>query len=192
MSFKVFIISGPGGAGKTTLVSQLFQKKYIRDNFKRSISYTTRQARQGEINGKDYWFVNEKIFTRLRDNNELLEWEQVAGNFYGTPKKLCQQARKEHKDFVLCIDVNGATHLKNTYRLARIISIFIIVPSVKELYSRFKKRGENISVINRRMALAKKELKFIRYYDYVVVNKDISQAVQQLETIFKAEQLRRQ
>jgi guanylate kinase len=182
MKPKVFIISGPGGVGKTTLLGKLFRKKVIKENFFKSISYTTRNKRPKEKQGKDYFFVSKEEFLRLIKQKFFLEYEKVVENYYGTPTFLCDQARETRKGLVLCIDVKGGMNLKNNLRHCKVITIFITAP-FKELLKRFKNRGESIEVIKKRMDLAKKEMSYRKFYHHQVVNLGIEEACKRLSDI---------
>jgi guanylate kinase len=185
----MFIISGPGGVGKTTLVKRLFRKKIIKENFLKTISFTTRKKRPQEKNGKDYFFINKEKFLKSKKKNFFLETQKVVDDYYGTPRYFYGQAKKEKKNLILCIDVKGAMYLKKRYKPDKIITIFVWAP-LKELYERLKKRKENKEVIKKRIALTKKELQFLEKYDYVIVNQNIEIALKILESILIAENFR--
>ena len=187
---KIIVISGPGGAGKTTLLKRLFLRKAIKSNFIRSISYTTRSFRPGESPKKDYFFVNPANFSKLIKEDFFLEYQKVSGYYYGTPKYFVQKANLEHKNLVLCIDVKGRMYLKNHFKRYTIAAIFISAPDTGELIQRLHKRGD-ISIIKKRIALAKKELQFSQYYNYLIINKDIQKSLDLLESIFAAERIRK-
>ncbi|MFH1772573.1 MAG: guanylate kinase [Candidatus Omnitrophota bacterium] len=180
---KVFIVSGPGGAGKTTIIKTLFKKKRIRDRFLKAISYTTRDKRLGERNAIDYFFVDKKKFDDLKKQNFFLESEKVVNNYYGTPKFFYNRAKKEKKNLILCIDVKGGAYLKKTLNPQEISTVFISAPSQKELIGRLTKRVEKNATIKTRIELAKKELKFSKKYDYVLVNHSLKSAAEKLASI---------
>jgi guanylate kinase len=186
---KIFIISGPGGAGKTTLVKRLFRKKIIKENFLKTISFTTRKKRLQEKNKKDYFFVSKEEFLKLKKKNFFLETQRVVDDYYGTPGYFYQRAKKEKKNLILCIDVKGAMYLKKRFKLGKIITIFVWAP-LKELYERLKKRKEKEEVIKKRIALTKKELQFLKKYDYVIINQNIEITLKVLESILIAENFR--
>jgi guanylate kinase len=186
---KVFIISGPSGAGKTTLLKRLFQKKFVKDNFLLSISFTTRVKRQGEKEGKDYFFVNKEEFAKLKREGFFLETQKVLDDFYGTPKYFLNRAVKEKKSLILCIDVKGTKYLKNNFKQDKITTIFVATPTRSELYQRLKKRKEHRKSIEKRIELARKELQYLKYYDYVIVNRTLEESVKNLESILKEERL---
>ncbi|UCG34598.1 MAG: guanylate kinase [Candidatus Omnitrophota bacterium] len=188
----IFIFSGPGGAGKTTLVDKLFRKKPIRRAFVKGISFTTRRIRPGERGGRDYFFVSKEEFLKLKKKNFFLENEKVLSDYYGTPKYFFAVAKREKKDLILCIDVKGGMYLKKNFKQARTITIFISAPTEKELQARLKKRIEAAEMIKKRIKLSKKELQSSRYYDYVIINQDLSTSLNVLEAILLAEKFRRE
>jgi len=180
---KVFVFSGPGGAGKTTLVERLFNKKKVRANFIKSISATTRGKRPGEADGKDYLFLAKTDFLKKKKAGYFLETEKVLENHYGTPRFFWERAQKEGKGLVLCIDVKGGMYLKKTLKQSKIVTVFITAPREKDLFKRLNKRAENKKVIAERIALAQTELEYAGKYDYVVVNRAIKAAAAEIESI---------
>jgi guanylate kinase len=188
---KIFIISGPGGAGKTTLLNRLFRRKFIKNNFLRGISFTTRLKRPKEKDGKDYFFISKKDFLRLKKRNFFLENQKVIDDYYGTPKYFYDEAIKKKKNLILCIDVKGSMYLKKKFKSDKIVTIFISAPK-KELYQRLRKRVESEEMIRKRINLAKKELQFSKYYDYLIINQDLKITLKILEAILLAETFRRE
>lgn len=184
--YKIFVISGPGGAGKTTITNQLFTKANISDEFLKGITVTTREKRVNEKDGVDYFFIPPEEFSRLKKRRFFLETQEVLGNFYGTPRILHVIAKKKNKSLVLCIDVKGGMNLKENFKGAKIVTIFVGAPSEAELSRRMRKRSEAKSVIKKRIELAKKELQFSKRYDHVITNKTVKGAVQELEEIIQA------
>jgi guanylate kinase len=191
MTAKLFVISGPSGAGKTSILQKLFQRRFVRANFLRGISYTTRQKRTGEKGGRDYYFVSKPGFLKLKKEKFFLETQKVLENFYGTAYHTYQKALRQKKGLIICIDVKGGKYLKKSFKKDRMVSVFIGPPRAKELYRRLTKRGETKETIGKRVRLAEKEMKYIQFYDYVVINDKIKESVDNLEAILRAEQLRR-
>jgi guanylate kinase len=180
---KIFILSGPGGVGKTTLVEELFKKEAIQKKFMKGISVTTREIRPKEEDGVDYFFIPEDEFVRLKKKKFFLESEKVLEHYYGTPKLYYKMAKGKGKDLILCIDVKGGLWLKKHFKTGKITTIFIDAPSKKDLHKRMKKRAESKELIKRRVELADKELKSLKNYDHVVVNKSIKNSLKELEKI---------
>ena len=184
---NVFIISAPSGSGKSTLLHRVLGSD-ARLVF--SISYTTRAPRGQERHGRDYFFISQAEFERLIDNDDFLEWARVFGNYYGTHRRYYDQAVAEGKDLVLDIDVKGAQQLRR--RFPEAVSIFILPPSREELEQRLRARSEDSNeVIARRLLGAAAEIRNYREYDYVIVNREITEASETLAAIFKAERTRR-
>ncbi|MDD5069821.1 MAG: guanylate kinase [Candidatus Omnitrophica bacterium] len=187
----IFIVSGPGGVGKTTLLKRLFLRKIIKQNFVQSVSMTTRKKRFGEKEGKDYFFVSKEYFEKKLKAGSFLESEKVLDDYYGTPKSCYDQALKSGKSLVLCIDVKGGMYLKKKVNLGRIVTIFIAPPQKAELKKRLEKREEKKTTIKNRVKLAKQEMSYAREYDYVLVNKKLTDSLNLLEAYFLAEKFRR-
>lgn len=188
---ELFVISAPSGAGKTSLVKALVPCLLELDipvSF--SVSLTTRQQRPGETDGKDYYFVSAEAFKESADNNELLEYAEVFGNHYGTSRSQVEQLRTAGQHVILEIDWQGAAQVKA--RADDAISIFILPPSVAELESRLKGRGQDSEeVIANRMAEARAEISHYDQADYVIINDDFDTALQELVSIFRAVSLQR-
>ncbi|MCM8819494.1 MAG: guanylate kinase [Candidatus Omnitrophica bacterium] len=184
---KIFILSGPAGAGKTTLLNLLFRKNFIKKKFIRGISYTTRKSRPNEKNGKDYFFVSKREFLKLKKQKFFLETQKVLDNYYGTPKYFYDEAKQSKKNLILCIDVKGGMYLKKRLKRDKIITIFISAPDKNELFNRLEKRTEKTFFIKKRLSLANKELKYSRYYDYLVINKKINVALDEIMSIILKE-----
>jgi len=180
---RIFVISGPGGAGKTTIVDKLFAKDKIKKTCIKGITVTTRPIRSKEKEGKDYFFVDEEEFLRLKEKRFFLESQKVLDNYYGTPRLLHLLAKTKKKGLVLVLDVKGGMYLKKNSEVGKIITIFLAAPSEKELCQRMKKRAESKKVITQRVELAKKELQYSKYYDYVVTNKTVEKTLQELQNI---------
>lgn len=178
----VFVLSAPAGTGKTTLV-QMLMKEF--PNVVSNISYTTRQPRAGEVSGVHYWFVSEEEFQRKLDRNEFLEHAEIYGCRYGTAYHSVEEQVAQGKHLFLVIDTQGALQLKG--RLPCVF-VFLEPPSLQELRLRLTSRQtESDLVIEERLAWAKKELPFMREYDYRIVNDDLAIAYQVLRSILIAE-----
>jgi guanylate kinase len=188
----VFVFSGPGGVGKTTLIEKLFKKKWAKEKLVRAISATTRGQRPGEKDGKDYLFISRQEFLRRKRKGYFLESEQVLENFYGTPRFFYDEAVKAKKSLILCIDVKGGSYLKNRLEGSKIITVFILAPNEKDLLTRLKCRNEDKEVIKKRIALAKQELKVAKAYDYRVVNHELEAALEEVEAIIRKETTQKQ
>jgi guanylate kinase len=183
----VFIISAPSGSGKSTLVTRLL--KEVAD-LTFSVSYTTRSARAGETDGEAYHFIGRDEFMERIEGKEFLEFADVFGNFYGTHMSTLENARQTNKDLVLDIDVQGAAQLKK--RIPDAVTIFVLAPSREILEQRLRARSqEREEIIRRRLADAAREIRNYSLYDYVLVNDDLTLAVETLKSIVKAERVRR-
>ena len=179
----LIVLSGPSGAGKGTICQRLL-RSYPALHY--SVSATTRTPRKGEINGKNYWFIDKEQFQLMIENDDLLEWAEVYGNFYGTPRRYVQEQLNSGKDVVLEIDIQGAMQIKTKFPQG--IFIYIIPPSLDELAQRIYKRGtDSMESIKRRLSCAGHELAAARRYHYLVINDDVSVAVNKVEAILTAE-----
>ena len=184
----VFIISAPSGSGKSTLVKMLLESV---DGADFSISYTTRAPRKGERDGESYRFVSREEFLAMRDAGRLLEWAEVFGHFYGTPRAALEEAQRRGHDLVLDIDVQGAAQLKE--QLPEAVTVFILPPSRAELEKRLRSRSlDEDAVIRRRLRDASREIANYAAYDYLLVNDQLDRAAEKLKGIFLAERCRRQ
>ncbi|MDR3702347.1 MAG: guanylate kinase [Candidatus Sulfopaludibacter sp.] len=183
----VFIISAPSGSGKSTLVSRLLAKD---PGLMFSISYTTRKPRGAEVDGKDYRFVTREAFEAMIANNEFLEWAQVFGNYYGTHRGILEDARRQSRDLVLDIDVQGARQLK--CQIPEAVTVFILAPSRQILEARLRARDEDREeVIQRRLRDAAEEIRNYEAYDYVLINRDLDRSDAVMSAIVSAERVRR-
>ena len=180
---KTFIISGPSGVGKSTVLRELFQG---RDDLYFSISATTREPREGEVDGVHYHFIDLKRFQELIEEDALLEYAEYVGNFYGTPKKFVDKAMNDGKDVVLDIEVQGA--LQVSAKRPETVRIFIAPPSWEELERRLVSRGtDSEEKIQKRLLRAKAELRTADVYDYFVINDTVERAVREINAIMLAE-----
>ena len=181
----IFIISGPSGSGKDTLLSQLFKKC---PEIKFSISSVTRPMRAGKKEGEKYNFISRKEFEEMLQRDELLEHNVYVGNYYGTPKTSVLNASKNGEDIIIEVDVNGAKQIRE--KLPQAVSIFIMPPSFAELEKRLSGRGtETEEVIAERMNSALFEIERATEYDYIVVNDDIDTAVDDIIQIISGSRL---
>jgi len=182
----LIVISAPSGTGKTTLTHMLL-KEFPDMEF--SVSYTTRKPRPGEVNGKDYFFVDRETFEKMIEEGDFLEWAEVYGNLYGTSKSQVLKALNEGKDILLDIDTQGALQVKRNFPEA--VLIFILPPSFKELERRLRSRGtDDEETIERRLKIARVEVERAPLYDYIVVNDRLEKAYEKLKSIVIAEKCR--
>ena len=180
------VVSAPSGAGKSTLCHEV--RSLVPDLYY-SVSYTTRDPRPGETNGTDFWFVSEPAFTAMRDRDEFAEWASVHGHLYGTPARALEGALGRGLDVLLDIDTHGARQLRQRYPEA--VSVFIMAPSMAELEARLRERkSDGPREIQRRLSRAREEIAAWRQYDYLIINRDVKEAVDQLATIIQAERCR--
>ena len=176
----ILILSSPSGAGKTTLVNLVSKKK----NFITSISHTTRKPRSNEVNGKDYYFVNDKEFKNLIKNNEFLEHAKVFNNFYGTSKKPVFDNLKHGKNVIFDIDWQGTKQIKNQNIKYKIITFFVLPPSKEILYERLSNRDMKDKLIaSERMKDFYKDVKHWVDYDFVVINDDLNRCYEEISNI---------
>tara|TARA_Y100001980_G_C14479580_1_gene258309 strand:- start:77 stop:706 length:630 start_codon:yes stop_codon:yes gene_type:complete len=180
---KLIIISSPSGAGKTTLCKLLLKKM---KNIKLSISYTSRNKRLNEIDGKDYFFVSKKKFLILKKKNFFIETAINFKNYYGSPFKNINLSKKRKKHILFDIDWKGARKIRNNYKNDEIIDIFILPPSKAELKRRLIKRGrDNNKEINLRLSYAIKEMKHYKEYRYVLINENVQKTVNEIKKIIE-------
>lgn len=184
----MLVLSSPSGAGKSTIARNLLESDPA---LELSVSVTTRPRRGSEIDGVHYHFVSQRDFDRLRDTDALLEWAEVHGNCYGTPREAAEQAMSDGRDMLFDIDWQGANQLGEKMP-TDIVSIFILPPSMEELKSRLQRRAEDSAeAIDKRLANAREEIAHWQEYDYVVVNDDLDRAYSAVRAIVTAERLRR-
>ncbi|MGO4173993.1 guanylate kinase [Bosea sp. TAF32] len=184
----MLILSSPSGAGKSTLTRNLCQRE---TNIDLSVSVTTRERRASEIDGVHYRFIDRDTFEALRDHDDLLEWAEVHGNCYGTPRKPVEAALARGRDVLFDIDWQGTMQIVEKAR-EDVVTIFILPPSMAELRSRLVRRAEDAQeVIAKRLANARSEIARWEKYDYVIVNDDLNDAYDSIKAILTAERLKR-
>ena len=184
----VLIITSPSGAGKSTLSRLLLQAD---DQLSLSVSVTTRPRRPSEVDGMHYHFIDKRRFEALRERGELLEWAEVHGNFYGTPREPVETALEAGRDYLFDIDVQGTLQVYQEMR-SDVASVFILPPSIPELIGRLHRRAEDDeTTIQKRLASAAKEIAHWRDFDYVLVNDDLDRTFAGLQAILAAERLKR-
>ncbi|MED3647018.1 guanylate kinase [Halalkalibacterium halodurans] len=184
----LIVLSGPAGVGKGTVCSAL--RKHD-TNIQYSVSATTRAPRKGEVDGVNYFFKSREQFEAMIEKEELLEWAEYVGNYYGTPIQYVRDTIDSGKDIILEIEVQGA--LKVRERFPEGVFIFLMPPSLAELRSRIVGRGtETEEVINKRMNVAKEEIEMMKKYDYVVENDEVELAVERIKAIVIAEHCKRE
>lgn len=178
------VISAPSGTGKTTVIKELFKKV---KNIERTISFTTRARKSGEVKGRDYYFISKKEFENKIKKREFVEYAEVHGYFYGTPKSFLENTKG--RDLILNIDVQGGVNIKKKFSDS--ILIFLMPPSLKELKNRLlKRKRDSKEEINKRIKNAKREIKFALKYDFIVINDKIKNAVNKLKAIIISERCR--
>ncbi|HET9616965.1 MAG TPA: guanylate kinase [Pseudolabrys sp.] len=188
----MLVLSSPSGAGKTTLTRNLLEQENHDDpgKLELSISVTTRERRGSEIDGVHYHFLTRRRFESMRDGGELLEWAEVHGNYYGTPREPVEKALSEGRDVLFDIDWQGARQLYEKMR-EDVVSVFVLPPSAAELKSRLERRAEDsAAVIQRRLKNAIEEIMHWEEYDYILVNRDLDKSFARLRAILTAERLK--
>lgn len=181
----VLIISGPSGVGKGTVVKELLKN----DDYALSVSATTREPREGETHGKEYFFLKKDEFEALIQEEKVLEYAQYCNNYYGTPKEYVEKTVSDGKNIILEIEVQGALQVME--KLKDAVSIFIMPKSMEVLKKRLTGRGtETAEVIEKRMNTAIKEMQEAKNYDYVVINDDLNDCVNDIKQIIRAEKLK--
>jgi guanylate kinase len=184
----MLVLSSPSGAGKTTISRAILRAER---SLAMSVSVTTRSPRPGEEHGKDYYFVNEAEYQRMVAAGELLEHAKVFDNYYGTPKEHVERELRAGRDVMFDIDWQGTQQLKASAR-DDLVSVFILPPSIKELERRLRGRAQDTEeVMRRRMERAADEMSHWPEYDYVVVNQNVDESIEQVKSILIAERLKR-
>lgn len=184
----LIVLSGPSGVGKGTVCSLL---RHEQPDIIYSVSATTRKPRAGEENGVNYFFKSREEFEKMIKEDQLLEWAEYVGNYYGTPRGFVEQTVQTGKDIILEIEVQGALKVKEKYPEG--IFIFLMPPSLAELKNRIIHRGtESDESLMNRLNAARNELQMMKHYDYAVVNDEVSKAVKRIQAIIEAERLRKE
>jgi len=184
----LIVLSGPSGVGKGTVCARL---REMAPELAYSVSATTRPARQGEVEGVDYFFKTKEQFREMIERDELLEWAEYVGNYYGTPRAFVERTLAEGRDVILEIEVRGAMQVKRKYPNG--VFIFLLPPSFEELKTRIFGRGtESEEAIRHRMSVAIEEIRLVEHYDYAVVNDDVDTACRRILSIIAAEHCRRE
>jgi guanylate kinase len=183
----VFVISAPSGTGKTTLVKEVIQQL---PGLQFSVSFTTRLPRPNEREGEDYHFVSHAVFQRMVEKNEFLEWAEVLGNRYGTPRPDLKKLESEEIDLILDVDTQGAK--KAMKEIDQPILIYLLPPSLKVLRERLLNRGvDSLEMVKFRLSSARKDIEEAYWYHYVIVNDRIGDAIEKLKSIIISERCRR-
>lgn len=183
----LLVLSSPSGAGKSTLSRLLLEDGHLG----LSVSVTTRERRPSEVNGVHYHFITRKEFEQKRDNDELIEWAEVHGHYYGTLRETVETALAGGRDMLFDIDYQGARQLQEKMP-DDVVSVFILPPSMKELKSRLNRRAEDSQdVINLRLHNARGEIEHFKSYDYVIINQDLEQSFALIKAIHLAEAIKR-
>lgn len=178
---RLFVISGPSGTGKGTICKELIKDEKIR----LSVSMTTRNPREGEVHGVSYYFAIKEEFLQKIEAGGFLEYAEVFGNYYGTPKMEVLELLDKGMDVLLEIDVQGALQIKDVYPEA--VLVFILPPSMEELRARLTGRAtETQDVVERRLGEAAKEISYVKQYDYAVINDDLEEAIDNVKMVIKA------
>lgn len=184
----LIVLSGPAGVGKGTVCTHL---RKVKPDLVYSVSATTRAPRPGEQDGINYFFKSKEQFVSMIDNDQMLEWAQYVGNYYGTPRSFVEDAIASGRDVILEIEVQGALQVKKKYPQG--VFVFLMPPSLDELKVRITGRGtETEAVIEKRMNVAVDELRMLRHYDYAVTNDEVDAACERIRSIIEAEHCKRE
>lgn len=182
----LIVLSGPSGAGKDTVLKKLLAKD---KNLKLSVSATTRTPRKNEKNEEDYFFISKAEFIQLISKGEMLEHAEYCGNYYGTPSYQVNKWLDRGRDVLLEIEVNGGAQIRE--KCPQAVRIFILPPSLKELRNRLVYRAtDSLEIVNKRLEIAKEEIKCAQQYDYIVINDSIDRCVEDIFNIINCEKLR--
>lgn len=187
---KIYVVSGPSGSGKTTLLKILRLRKEFRLSLIKITTSTTRAPRRGESNGKDYWFLKREDFLNRLHNAEFVETKEIFGEYYGVPRKDLQEAIASGKDVLLCVDVRGALSIRKVFPKNSVL-IFISAPEFEHLGERLRLRStEHKEAQDMRLKVAREEMGYIKYYDYVIINDTLPRALHRISSIIVAERLK--
>ena len=179
---NLVVISGFSGSGKGTIIKSLLQSD--KDEYVLSVSATSRKPREGEIEGVHYFFKSKEEFELMIKNNELIEYAEYVGNYYGTPRKYVEEMLAQGKNVILEIEVVGGKAIKKMFSDA--IMIFILPPSISVLKERLiNRKSESLEVINHRITQAKNEFNYIENYDYIIINGDLQEAIEKMRSVIK-------
>ncbi len=180
----LIVYSGPSGAGKSTILHEVLKNDDL--NLVFSVSMTTRMPRQGELDGKDYFFVDKDTFEKAIEDDKFLEYAKYVENYYGTPREYVEQKRNEGKNVILEIDIQGGLQVIDKCKDA--VSIFVLPPSIDDLKKRLSGRGtEKQETIDKRIDVAQKEIESGKVYKYHIVNDDLDKSIEQVIDIIKKE-----
>ena len=179
------MITGPSGVGKSTIIKAIMQRL---DNLAYSVSHTTRRPRKGEIDGRDYYFVDKNRFQRMIKNGEFVEWARVYSDFYGTSYSSLEEKLNDGTDVVLDLDTQGALNIRKHFKNSTLI--FILVPSLEELKRRLIKRGTDEEILKERISQVQNEIRMAKLYDYIVINEVLETAIKEMESIIISERIR--
>lgn len=183
---NVLILSAPSGSGKTSLAHRVLPRF---EDLRFSVSHTTRSRRQGEQNGKEYFFITADEFEAMVRQDEFLEWAKVYGNYYGTSRQFVETLIEQGIDVLLDIDIQGARKVKEL--IPEAVMIFVMPPSFEVLESRLRGRGlDDEDVIEHRLQIARDEIKYYRMYDFVIINRDLERSVAELQSVITATRCR--